>query len=66
MILNILMGLALLTVMGTLVFGVANLGKTDEASQLRSNKLMRLRVMAQAVAIGLLMLILYLKSQGGN
>jgi len=66
MVLNILMGLALLTVLGTLILGVVNLGKTDEASQLKSNKLMRIRVMAQAVAVGLLMLVLYLKSQGGN
>ncbi|PHR91528.1 MAG: hypothetical protein COA69_10020 [Robiginitomaculum sp.] len=66
MVLNILMGLALLTVFGTLVMGVLHIGKTDTASQLKSNKLMRLRVVAQAVAVGILALSMYLKSKTGT
>ncbi len=61
MVLNILMGLALLTVLGTLVMGMINLTKTDEASQIKSNKLMRIRVGAQAVAIVILLVSVYLK-----
>ena len=66
MVLNILMGLALLTVLGTLVMGMINLTKTDEASQLKSNKLMRIRVGAQAVAIVILLVAVYLKKQSGG
>ncbi len=65
MFLNILMGLALLTVAVTLVLGMINMLKTDKESQLKSNKLMRMRVMAQAAAICILMLALYLKKNAG-
>lgn len=56
--------IALLTVALTLVLGMINLGKPDKASQLKSNKLMRVRIAAQAVAIGLLFLMVFLKSKG--
>lgn len=65
MFLNILMGAALLTVFGTLIFGFANLGKTDKASQMKANKLMRIRVAGQAVAIAILCVIVYVKSKTG-
>jgi len=66
MFLNILMGLALLTVLATLVLGMVNLVKPGEEARLRSNKLMRLRVIAQAVAIAIFALVVYLKSQSGG
>lgn len=66
MFLNILMVLALLTVLGTLVLGMINLTKTDEASQIKSNKLMRVRVIAQAVAVGLLFLVVMAKRSAGG
>ncbi len=66
MILNILMGAALLTVLVTLVMGMINLLKTDKASQIKSNKLMRIRVAAQAVAIVILLVAVYLKKQAGG
>lgn len=66
MILNILMVIALLTVLGTLVLGMINLVRTDEASQVKSNKLMRVRVVAQAVAVGLLVLIVVMKKSAGG
>ncbi|MBL4870595.1 MAG: twin transmembrane helix small protein [Robiginitomaculum sp.] len=66
MFLNILMAGALLTVAVTLVLGMINMLKTDKAAQLKSNKLMRMRVMAQAVAICILMLALYLKKNAGS
>ena len=65
MFLNILMAIALLTVLGTLILGMLNLAKTGQAAREKSNKLMRLRVIAQAVAVGILFLSLYRKSQGG-
>ncbi|NNC37167.1 MAG: twin transmembrane helix small protein [Hyphomonadaceae bacterium] len=61
---NIVIVIALLTVLGTLVLGMLNMRKTGEAARLKSNQLMRIRVGAQAIAVGALMLMLYLKSQG--
>jgi ABC-type microcin C transport system permease subunit YejB len=46
--------LALLVVLG---LGIANMARSDENQPSRSNKLMRLRVMIQAVVIALLVLI---------
>lgn len=64
-ILYILTGLAFLFVIWTLVMGaVAMRGKTDE-SRAQSNIWMRRRVIGQAVAIGLLLLMLYVKTKGG-
>ena len=45
---------ALLVVLG---LGIANLARTDENQPSRSNKLMRMRVMIQAVVIALLVVI---------
>jgi hypothetical protein len=64
MFLNILIAIALLTVLVTLILGMINLAKTGPEARLKSNKLMRIRVIAQAIAVGILFLSLYLKSQG--
>lgn len=61
---NIIIAIALLTVLVTLVLGMLNMRKTGEEARLKSNQLMRVRVGAQAIAVGALMLVLYLKSQG--
>jgi len=61
---NIIIALALLTVLGTLVLGMLNMRKTGEEARMNSNKLMRYRVFAQAVAVGVLFLMLYLRSKG--
>jgi uncharacterized membrane protein YozB (DUF420 family) len=65
--LNILIALtvlAFLFVLFTLVMGAKNMGGKDEAARLRSNIWMRRRVTGQVVAIGLLMLTLYIKTKG--
>ena len=67
MILWILTALAFGFVLLTLVMGAKNMGgKTDEARG-KSNIWMRRRVMGQAVAVGLLLLTVYVqtKSRGG-
>jgi cytochrome bd-type quinol oxidase subunit 2 len=59
---NILIVLALLVVAGTLVAGITVMaigGKTDAKW---SNVLMRYRILAQAVAIAILLLVLYASS----
>ncbi|MEE9273344.1 MAG: twin transmembrane helix small protein [Robiginitomaculum sp.] len=66
MVFNILMALALLTVLVTLVLGMINLTRKDKASQIKSNKLMRVRVIAQAIAVLILLLIVMAKRQAGG
>ncbi len=63
MIINILIALALLTVFVTLILGALNMRQTDKAARRRSNKLMRVRVGAQFVAVVLLFAMIYLKSK---
>ena len=62
---NIVIVVALLTVLITLILGMLNMRKTGEEARLKSNKLMRIRVFAQAIAVGALFLMLYMKSQTG-
>ncbi len=48
-----------------LAFGIFNLVRTDDQAQSRSNKLMRLRVLMQFIAIILLVAIGYLSGAFG-
>jgi len=50
-ILTGLLYIAMLAVVGVLIFGIVNLYRGDEKARSRSNKLMRLRVVLQFVAI---------------
>ncbi len=64
-ILYILTGLALLAVVFTLIMGAKNMGSTKEGAKARSNKWMWRRVLAQAAAIILLALTVWVKSKSG-
>jgi len=65
-IINILILVAILAVTVTLGFGIYSLNKGGAEAASRSNKLMRLRVGLQAVAIVLLCVGMWWKStQGG-
>ncbi|MEM6649107.1 MAG: twin transmembrane helix small protein [Pseudomonadota bacterium] len=46
--------------------GIYSLAKGGDFAKQHSNKLMRLRVTAQAIAIALLMLFVFLLERGGN
>ena len=48
-------GIAALTIV--LIMGLVNLTRTDEGQASRSNQLMRMRVIVQAVVIGILVLL---------
>lgn len=67
MILWILTGAAFLFVLFTLIMGAKNMGGKTEEARGKSNDWMRRRVMGQAVAVGLLLLTVYMqtKSRGG-
>ncbi|MEO1040698.1 MAG: twin transmembrane helix small protein [Pseudomonadota bacterium] len=57
--------LALLAVAVVLGLGIFSLAKGGEFSAKNSNKLMRLRVTLQAIAVALLMLFVWLLGRGG-
>ncbi len=66
MAINILIFGALAAVVLTLFGGLFNMVQGGENKAARSNKLMRLRVVLQAVALVALMIGFYLKSQTGG
>lgn len=55
-VIDILIVIALIGVVTSLVLGIANLYRGSEKGSVRSNKLMRMRVIFQAVAIVLLVI----------
>jgi len=63
--LNGLLYLVMAALVGVLGFGIYNLYKSDDGARSRSNKLMRLRIVVQAVAILLIAGIAYLRSRTG-
>jgi len=65
MFLNILIAIAALMVLATLGLGIFSMVRGGEYARRNSNKFMRWRVTAQAVAVGLLLLAVFLKGQGG-
>ena len=60
---KVLIVLSLLVVAGTLVAGITVMAIGGRIDAKWSNVLMRYRVLAQAVAVGVLMLALYASSQ---
>jgi NADH:ubiquinone oxidoreductase subunit 6 (subunit J) len=61
--LNILIFVAMGAVLAVLVAGIVNLSLTSDKARSRSNQLMRLRVLAQFIAVVLLMVGFWLKSR---
>lgn len=62
---DILIFVAIAAVAVTLGFGIRSLYKTGPEARSRSNKLMRLRVALQALAVALLVLAMWWKSTYG-
>jgi putative copper export protein len=62
---NWLLVVALGSVLIVLIFGIINLASTSEKAKSRSNKLMRLRVIAQFIAVVLLMIGFWFKTNKG-
>lgn len=61
--------LAVLAAFGTLIIlmiGIGGFAKGGEFNRKHSNRLMRYRIIAQAVAVILIVAFAYLRSQGGN
>ena len=60
----VLIPIAMLATLGALGFGIYALAKGGDFAKNNSNRLMRLRVLFQAIAIALMMLFLWLLTQG--
>ena len=65
-ILTGLLYIAMLAVVGVLIFGIVNLYRGDEKARSRSNKLMRLRVVLQFVAILIIIAIFLVREHLGG
>ena len=63
---NIVVGIAIFTVFVILCLGLYTLWKGGETAATYSNKLMRIRVLAQFVAIILIMIVLWASHAGQN
>ncbi len=61
-----LIPIAVLATIGALGLGIFSLAKGGQFAKENSNKLMRLRVALQTVAIALMMLFLWVASQNGG
>ncbi|WP_422030596.1 twin transmembrane helix small protein [Roseovarius sp.] len=62
----ILVALACGVVAAILLFGISTFGKEGLENSKRANKLMRWRIIAQAVAVVLILLFVYIRRQGGQ
>ncbi|MEJ8562934.1 twin transmembrane helix small protein [Yoonia sp. GPGPB17] len=59
-----LMSLSVLIVLGILMWGMGSFGKGGEYNRKNANKIMRWRVGAQFVAVVLILIFVYLRSEG--
>ena len=57
----ILVAIAVLIVVAILMFGVGTFGKGGEFNRKYANKIMRWRIIAQAIAVALILLFVYLR-----
>jgi hypothetical protein len=64
-VLSILLAVALAAVLLVLIFGVIAMARGGEFNSKYANKLMRLRVVLQAVAVVLFLLFVFVASSGG-
>lgn len=62
----IIAAIACMGVLVILVLGIGSFGKGGEGAGKRSNKLMRYRIYAQAVAVALIVLFVWLRKMGAN
>jgi len=58
--------LAIISVVVVLAIGLAGFAAGGEFNRKYGNKLMRLRILFQAIAVALILLMIYMRSQGGQ
>ncbi len=57
--------LACCTVGGILVFGIGTFGKGGDFNRKYANKIMRWRIIAQFIAVLIILAVVYLRKEGG-
>jgi hypothetical protein len=62
----ILVLIAVLAVAGILLFGIGSFSKGGEYNRRNANRIMRLRILAQFVAVCLILLYVWLRSPAGG
>lgn len=62
----IIAAIACLIVVSILIMGIGTFGRGGAGAAKRSNKLMRYRIYAQAIAVALIVLFVYLRRTGGQ
>lgn len=60
----ILVVLAVLLVLGVLMFGVGTFGRGGDFNRRNANRIMRWRIYAQAAAVALILLYVWLRQRG--
>lgn len=60
-----LMALSVLVVLGILLLGIGSFGKGGDFNRKNANKIMRWRIGAQAFAVVVILLFVYLRRNGG-
>ena len=57
----ILVAISVLIVLGILLIGIGTFGKGGDFNRKHANKIMRWRIIAQAIAVALILLYVYLR-----
>lgn len=65
-VLNIIVMIAVATVVIILAIGIGGYAKGGEFNRKHGNKMMQLRIAAQAVALAVILLAIWVRSQGGQ
>ena len=60
----LIVALAVLIVLGILMFGVGTFGRGGDFNRRNANKIMRWRIYAQGIAVVLILLYVFLRSRG--
>lgn len=58
--------IAVLVVLGILLFGIGGFAKGGDFNKKHANKVMRWRIIAQAIAIALILLFVFFRQTGGS
>ncbi|RVV97470.1 twin transmembrane helix small protein [Mesobaculum littorinae] len=62
----IVAAIAVIGVLCILMVGIGGFAKGGEFNRRHANRIMRLRIIAQAVAVGLILLFVFVRSLGGS
>lgn len=62
----VIVAIACLAVVAILLFGIGTFAKGGEFNRRNANRIMRWRIIAQAIAVALILLFVFLRRMGGE